>query len=153
MQELISKKYIFTDKVYESQDEVFEDLGEILLEDGYVKTSYVEALKEREKNFPTGLPTGSLKIAIPHTEPQFVEKPCIVVAKLAKPVFFNEMGKIDSPIAIELVIMLALNDGKKHLKTLQKIMDIISDQEILAQLKAADSCEAIYQAFQLALNK
>ncbi|MGX2945603.1 PTS sugar transporter subunit IIA [Enterococcus alishanensis] len=153
MQELISKKYIFVDKDYESQDQVFEDLGSVLINDGYATVEYIEALKEREKKFPTGLPTNYIKIAIPHTEPRFVNKPCILVAKLAKPVTFNEMGKFDSPIDIDMIIMLALNDGKTHLNTLQKVMDIISDQEILGRLKTDNTCDGIYETFQVALNK
>ena len=152
MQELISKKYIFTDKEYQNRDAVFEELGKMLIDDGYAKPSYIKALKEREKNFPTGLKTSSLRIAIPHTDASHVLKPCIVVSKLAKPVEFNEMGKIQTPMDVDMIIMLALNDGKKHLTMLQKVISIIGDHELLSLLEKAKTNDEIFEFFNDVLN-
>ena len=124
----------------------------MLIDDGYAKPSYINALKEREKNFPTGLKTSSLRIAIPHTDASHVLKPCIVVTKLAKPVEFNEMGKIQTPIDVDMIIMLALNDGKKHLAMLQKVISIIGDPDQLALLEKAETSDEIFEFFNNVLN-
>lgn len=152
MQELISKKYIFVDKTYEDQDALFEELGQMLIQDGFAEPNYVEALRQREEKFPTGLQTSRLKIAIPHTEPQYVKKPCIVVTKLAKPVVFNEMGKLDAPIPVDMVVMMAINDGKRHLSTLQKIVSIMGDEVLLDKLNGANTCDEIYEVFDHVIN-
>ena len=152
MQELISKKYIFVDKTYEDQDALFEELGQMLIQDGFAEPNYVEALRQREEKFPTGLQTSRLKIAIPHTEPQYVKKPCIVVTKLAKPVEFNEMGKVNSPISVDMVVMMAINDGKRHLSTLQKIVSIMGDEDLLDKLNEANTCNEIYEVFNHVIN-
>ncbi|MBO0409636.1 PTS sugar transporter subunit IIA [Enterococcus hulanensis] len=152
MQELISKKYIFVDKTYKDQDALFEELGQMLIDDGFAKPNYIDALRQREEKFPTGLQTSRLKIAIPHTEPQYVNKPCIVVTKLAEPVVFNEMGKNDSPISVDMVVMMAINDGKRHLSTLQKIVSIMGDDALLDQLNSANTCNEIYEVFDYVIN-
>ena len=36
--------------------------------------TYVDALKDREKDFPTGVNMGNIEIAIPHTDKQHVIK-------------------------------------------------------------------------------
>lgn len=152
MQELISKKYIFTDKTYNNSDEVFEDLGNMLIRDGFAKSSYVQALKEREKTFPTGLMTSGLRLAIPHTDASHVLKSCIVVVKLAKPVLFNEMGKIQTPMSVDMIIMLVLNDGKKHLAMLQKITSIFDNQTLLTKLEDAKTKDQIFEVLEGILN-
>ncbi|MBP1042302.1 PTS sugar transporter subunit IIA [Vagococcus sp. BWB3-3] len=152
MESLISKDYIFVKKTYENSDEVFEDLGKLLINQGYAKPTYIDALKTREEKFPTGLLTNGLGVAIPHTEASQVIKSRIVVAKLTKPVHFNEMGKVATPIDVDMIIMLALNDGKKHLEALQKIISIVGNHELLKALESADTCDAIYDVFDEVIN-
>ena len=41
-----------------SSDDIFEALGGKLVKQGYCKESYVQALKDREAEFPTGINTG-----------------------------------------------------------------------------------------------
>ena len=49
--------------------DVVSNLGERLIEGGYVKDSFVQAALIREKSMPTGLPlNGKYNAAIPHTD-------------------------------------------------------------------------------------
>ena len=41
-----------------------------LLDRKLVTVDYPQAVKDREKKFPTGLPTSPIGVAIPHTDPQ-----------------------------------------------------------------------------------
>ena len=78
-----------------SSDDIFEALGGKLVKQGYCKESYVQALKDREAEFPTGINTGEKGVAIPHTDVSHVNKKGIAIATLKQPVEFVEMGTDD----------------------------------------------------------
>lgn len=76
-------------------DQIFEKLGGEFVERGYCKESYVQALKDREAEFPTGITMASGGVAIPHTDASHVLKKGIAFATLKEPVQFVEMGTDD----------------------------------------------------------
>ena len=93
-------------------------------EKGYVKDGFFQALVEREKSFPTGLPMeGDIKAAIPHADPAYVIKPAVAVGVLKNPVAFGEMGSSDRMVMCKLIFVLALKDSKNHLDLLRNLMD------------------------------
>lgn len=114
--------------------EVLKTVGTALIREGYAKSTYVNGLIEREKKFPTGLNIGGIGIAIPHTEACYVEKDGMALAVLKTPVKFFQMGTDDENIDVRLVFMLAIKDPDKHLKRLQRILDLIQDSSVLEQL-------------------
>lgn len=139
-----------TDIKAESEQEVFEQLGGVLVQEGYCKESYVEALKEREKVFPTGVMAGDIGVAIPHTDPCYVEKTGIAIAVLKEPVSFFHMGtnpKENVKVPVKFVMMLAIA-GKQHLEVLQKAILLIQDAEVLRKLVEAENPEEIIQIIQ-----
>ena len=123
-----------------SSDDIFEALGGKLVKQGYCKESYVQALKDREAEFPTGINTGEKGVAIPHTD---VSKKGIAIATLKQPVEFVEMGTDDEYVNAQVIFMLAV-DEKGHLELLQAILAVLQDQEVLKKLiKAKDAKEII----------
>ena len=46
---------------------------------GYVNENYLNGLIAREREFPTGLITKYLNIALPHSECEYVEKPFVLL--------------------------------------------------------------------------
>lgn len=141
---LVRKEYIYENLSVKNQEEAFDVMGKRLVRDGITKESYVQALKDREKNFPTGLATAGIVIAMPHTDSSHVNEGCIAIAKLKDPVKFHEMGNKKNLLNVEMIFMLALNDPTMHLEMLQKIIGMFSNQEILKQLKDAETSEQIY---------
>lgn len=101
-----------------SSDDIFEALGGKLVKQGYCKESYVQALKDREAEFPTGINTGEKGVAIPHTDVSHVNKKGIAIATLKQPVEFVEMGTDDEYVNAQVIFMLAV-DEKGHLELLQ----------------------------------
>lgn len=63
--------------------DVISTLAKSLTEQGYVADSFLEAIIEREKVFPTGLPTGEIGVAIPHTDSEHVHKPMVAMISKA----------------------------------------------------------------------
>lgn len=128
----------------DSSDDIFEALGGELVKQGYCKESYVQALKDREAQFPTGISTGEKGVAIPHTDVSHVNKKGIAIATLKEPVSFMEMGTDDEYVSVQVVFMLAV-DEKGHLELLQAILGILQDQRVLNRLVGAESKKEIIE--------
>ena len=132
--EELKTSLILTDLEAGSSREVFEQLGGLLTEEGYTKDSYVQALIDREKDYPTGLNIGDVGVAIPHTNISHVNKAATAIATLKTPVDWIEMGTEDEPVRARLVFMLAVDDPEAHLAQLQAIVGIIQDQDVLNRI-------------------
>lgn len=142
----LDEELIFLDLDVRSSDEIMEIVGGKLIDTGYCKPDYVEALKQREKEFPTGIDTGSIGIAIPHTTVDYVNKGNIAIARLRKPVPFQQMGNGDETVRVKLVFMLAVDDPSQHLAKLQGIVDIIQDEMTLRKFLNAEKKHEIMEA-------
>lgn len=142
--EELKEDLIFTDVEAENTDDIFEKLGGALTQKGYTKDSYVQALKDREAEYPTGLNIDGFGVAIPHTPVEHVNKAATCIGILKKPVEFVEMGTDDDKVDVKLVFMLAVVDPSAHIDQLQRIVTIIQDKEVMKQLaKAKDPREII----------
>lgn len=126
----------------ENTDQIFEKLGGEFVERGYCKESYVQALKDREAEFPTGITMASGGVAIPHTDASHVLKKGIAFATLKEPVQFVEMGTDDEYVNARIVCMLAV-DEKGHLDLLQAIIGILQSKETVDRIMNAGSPEEV----------
>lgn len=119
-------------------------LTDYLLEKGYVKEGYKEAILEREASFPTGLSTGAINIAIPHADTSYVNQAALCVGISKKPVKFSAMDEPDHQIDVNIVIVLALKEAHGHLEMLQKVVELIKDQDNLKSIVTANDKEPVY---------
>ncbi|GFO85931.1 PTS sugar transporter subunit IIA [Anaerostipes butyraticus] len=142
--EKLKKELIIPGLEAKNSDEIFEALGGELVKQGYCKESYVQALKDREAEFPTGINMGEKGVAIPHTDVSHVNKKGIAIATLKEPVSFIEMGTDDEYVKAQVIFMLAV-DEKGHLELLQAILGILQDQETLTKLTEAKDAEEIIE--------
>lgn len=131
--EELNSSLIFTDVKAQSYQDVMEQIGGACIKEGYAKESYVDALIEREGEFPTGLDIDGVGVAIPHTDAGHVIKEGIAIGILENPVEFVQMGS-DETVKVNLVFMLAIAKPHEHLEKLQKILGIIQDKEVLKKL-------------------
>lgn len=132
--EELDKSVIVPDLEAETWEDVMKSLGQKLIDEGYTKESYIDALLTREKDFPTGLDIEGLGVAIPHTDVSHVNKAGIAIGVLKKPVTFIQMGSDDEEIGVKLVFMLAVTDPNAHIDELQRIIEIIQDKDVLEKL-------------------
>lgn len=131
-----------------SKEEALRLLGGRLIEQGYVKEDFIESLLEREKNYPTGLPTEPFGVAIPHTDGDRVHKSTVAFASLKNPVKFLMMGTDDKLVDVKLIFMLALKSPDDQLEMLQKLVELIQDPEMvskLVQVKSADELNGLVE--------
>ena len=125
--------------------EVLAYMAEYLQSKGLVKDSYSKAITDREAEFPTGLFTGNINIAIPHADTEHVEKAAICVGVLEEPIIFRAMDDPDKELEIRLIIMLALKEAHGHIEMLQKVVELIKDQEALNKVIESSDSSIIYQ--------
>ena len=98
-----------------------------VVDNGHGKPSLVDALVERERRFPTGLPT-LVPSAIPHTDAIHVLHSGLAVATLAEPVMFAQMGGSGEELPAQIVVLLCITDPGEQVGALQMVLARLSDQ-------------------------
>ncbi|MDO5145627.1 MAG: PTS sugar transporter subunit IIA [Eubacteriales bacterium] len=148
--ENINESLVFNHLSVSNSDEVFDALGGNLEKLGYCKNTYVQALKDRERSFPTGIQLPEIGIAIPHTDPEHVNKSAISIATLENPVRYFHMGTSPgdgAEVQVKLIIMLAIA-GTGHLDILQKAIQLIQDQEAVSCILEAKTARDVINIIQ-----
>lgn len=143
MEKVLDENLIVLDADVETAEDCIKLGGKLLLENGYVKPGYIEAVIEREKVFPTGLRGKEIAIAIPHTENTFVNKPAVAVIIPKKKVEFCAMGTNNNKLNCEIVLPLVVKDPHKQVDMLKQIMRIIQDTQLLRSIRSAKNKEEI----------
>lgn len=143
----IKQELIFLDKEYQQVNDYFTEINELLQATGYVEKSFLEAIKTREINFPTGLPLNSCAIAIPHCDSEHIKQPFISFTKLRNTLSFVQMGTQDVYLAVNMIFMLGFTrDDPKQIVLLQRLMEIFMNEECVKKLlhvNDEDSCYMI----------
>ena len=92
MENYFKRENIFLDFDANDRKDFLSKISKILFEKKYVKEGFDDSIIEREEQYPTGLDFGEYKIAIPHTNPEYVNEEGIITVKLKKPIIFRDMG-------------------------------------------------------------
>lgn len=128
--------------------EIIYQLAQPLVDDDLVVSNFAEHVLKREENFPTGLPTQPIGVAIPHTDHKYVHRNAIAMGILSEPVLFEDMGGESESVPVRIIFMLALSESNKQLNALGWIMEMIQDStfmESLLNMKIADIYSAVSQ--------
>lgn len=136
--DLLFEDLVLLDFEANDQEDLIEKMCAVLEEKEYVKADYSKDVINREKKYPTALPTEVLKVAIPHAETnENVIHPAILIAKLKKPVEFLEMGSLGKKVNVDAVFLLAVKGNKSQLEILPKLISVFSEHEMMSKLKAS----------------
>lgn len=122
--------------------EVLGTIARHLLEKDLVEDSFPQTLWDRERRYPTGLPT-RIPTAIPHADTEHVRTRCLAVATLAQPVEFGEMGGSDGDtVATQLLVLPLVTDPDAMVPALQRMIGALTDEHVVMELLgAADETE------------
>lgn len=119
--------------VLDGDSETLEDAirfaGKELYELGLVKENYAEKCIEREKVFSTGLPT-KISVAIPHTDPEWVNYNCLCFQRMKKPVTAIEIGGTEK-LSCSVVINMGITGEGNQVTMLSKIIEAFQDEEFV----------------------
>ncbi len=141
--EALNQEMILTDLNAKTANEVFEQLGGTMVQQGYCKESFVQALMDRETAAPTGINMRGVGVAVPHTTPEHVNREGLAIGQLRQPVHFLQMGTDDIDVPVQLVFMMAITDPEVHMPLMMRIFQIVQDQAVLEKLLQAKSKEEI----------
>lgn len=137
---------------FASRDEALRSMAEKFVEQGFSKASYPQAIIDREKKYPTGLPAEAFGIAISHCDSEHVNVSAIGVSVLDEPVEFEMMGGMcGGPLSVYVIFMLAIKDPKAQVPTLQKMMAVIQNKSLLQDIRDARTADEVYDLLAPAL--
>jgi len=139
-----------------SSESIIRSLSALLEASGAVRSGYAEACVAREEEHPTGLPTPGMAVAIPHADPDLVERAAIAVAIPDRPVAFAQMGDPAVELQAGAVFLLALPDAQGQLSALRRVATFVQDPDRLQALVAAgtpDEVVAVFTAFDQEINE
>ncbi len=132
----------------QTKEEAIGALARLFLENGFVKDSYLEAVLAREETFPTGLPTETFGVAIPHTDSVHVIRPGVAVGVLKEPVEFGMMGYPGEVVQARLLFMLAIKDPNMQVELLQDLIELFSVSALMQELISCTEAESIAELVQ-----
>jgi len=117
-------------------DDFFEKMSVKLLKLGYVKETFLEAIKKREAEYPTALPVEPYAVAIPHTDSEHIIKPFIAPVRL-KTVKWCEMAANDVEHDVRFVFILGIHGSNEHVELLQVLVENFQDAQLMKDLLEA----------------
>lgn len=150
--EILNEKLVKLNLDAKSSEEIIKDLGNLMYEQKKVKNTYVSAVIEREKKFPTGLPSNGVYVAIPHTDSIHVSTSCIAIATLKNPVQFSMMGDEATKLNVEMVFLLAIEDPDKQVTLLKNLMGLLQNKELLLKVKNSKSVNEVLDLLNMLEN-
>jgi len=121
-------------------EEAIRRLGARMVDYGYVRETFVDAVIERERTFPTGLPT-SIPVAIPHTDAVHCCRPAIAIGVLTRPVTFGEMGNPQGKVDAKVIFLLSITDPSQQVVWLQKLVEAFQHPHFLQHLVKSRNTE------------
>lgn len=131
-------------------DEAFEVMADKLLKRGLVKETYLEAIKEREKDFPTGIDLSVVEknfpnVAIPHTESQYCNTTNVILVKLRNEIIVRNMMDSSSELKVKYLFMILNEAGGEQANILANIMGFVTDKNNIDSLEKAQTIEELYE--------
>ncbi|MBN7276396.1 PTS sugar transporter subunit IIA [Lactobacillus acetotolerans] len=142
--EMLHEDTIFLTIDANDRDDLFEQIAERLNKLGYVKDSYAEALKKREDEFPTGLVTKYLSIALPHVDPENINKPFIAAVKNIKPIHMLQMGS-NEDMKAQYFFFLGITDSSHQVVLLQKFMLLLRNKNFADELTSQTDPKKMFE--------
>ncbi|MGB9839770.1 BglG family transcription antiterminator [Thermovenabulum sp.] len=139
LKELLTKDTIRLKVKAESWEEAVRIGGRLLFENGYVESTYVEAMVKNVKEIGPYIVIAP-GIAMPHARPEDgVKSICMSLITLENPVEFG--NKDNDPV--RMVICFGAVDHENHLKALSELMEILMDKECLDGILKAESVNEV----------
>ena len=138
---ILSNENIVLNQVLTTKEEAIRLTGKILVDRGYVESSYIEKMLEREEMTSTFM--GNF-VAIPHgtdDAKQEVKESGIAIIQVPEGVDFGD-GNI-----VKLIIGIA-GKGDEHLEILSNIAIVVSEEENVEKIVNASTKDEVLSFFE-----
>ncbi|MDE8054003.1 PTS sugar transporter subunit IIA [Erysipelothrix rhusiopathiae] len=141
--ELFSNELVFLNKELNSSEELFDWFNVFATEKGIVTERFLRNIKKREAEYPTGIQTEFIGVAIPHTDPENIIKPFVAVIKPTNPILFEPMGMGEHQIKAEFIFILGVKNDGGQVVMLQNLMNLLMNKEAVKLLCLAINEEEV----------
>lgn len=125
--------------------DLFEIIGNKLIEKNIVCDDFIGAITQREQQFPTGLRAEPNSIAIPHTESEYVKESCICFVRAKSPVVFSEMVDVEKTVDVHYIFFIIMKDRDKQVSVIQDILDVANNQDKMIKIMDASTEHEIFE--------
>jgi galactitol PTS system EIIA component len=143
--DLVREDLILDDFLPGSREEALERMAGILVEKGFCKPEFVQAILDREAAHPSALPMSGLKIAIPHTDAEHVNRSALLFARLREPLEFRSMGDPEEKLQVAMISMFALKEKKLIGDLLETLLTVYQQEAVLDSLYRAPDRHAMFR--------
>lgn len=126
-----------------SEEQLFSYVAKKLKERGYVNDSYLEGITKREEEFPTGLITKNLNIALPHSDPEYIIEPFVYVVRSNNDVTVKQMGD-NQEMKVKDFFFLGIKEPSGQVGVLQSLMNLFMNDDFTKEYINAQSQEEIF---------
>lgn len=137
------KEVMLFNEDVQSSTEIITILSDKLKDRKIVNDEFLKHALKREKEFPTGLATNGIGVAIPHTDSKYVNESQIAFASLKNPIKFKSMVDLNQDVSVSLVFMIAMASPHEQAGLLSKLMGLFQVPEELDKLKACKTKEEV----------
>ena len=142
--DLLTKEQVVTELKATDRWEAIEELIELLVKNGHVKSEYSEAIlsvvKKREISMSTGIGFG---IGIPHASTDLVDEVTGAFGRSKNGVNFDALD--NQPVTLVMLFLVPQGQFQKHLHTLAKIAKVLHKKEFRKMLEDAEDASEMYQ--------
>lgn len=121
-----------------STEELFDAVNARLTAEHTVRDTFLAAARAREKQYPTGLDFGHSQVAIPHTDPEFIIEPGLLVCRNAQATVFHAMDDPERSLDVRLSIWPLVTDPHRQTAMLAAVISILQDVGSTSRLLTAD---------------
>ncbi len=129
----------------DNKEAVLKELSDAAIAKGFAKADYHQALIERESQYPTGLHTPEVEVAIPHADAEWANVSSLTIGLLDKPVKFQSMDGLGGDVNAEIVFMLTIQDPKEQIDFLRAFSTVLGSPEILLDFKQTGDHHALVE--------
>lgn len=112
-------------------EQALDALSQRLLAFCYVRPSFIQAVKEREKECPTGIEVGPIGIALPHAGIDHTLKPGLAIGIAREPILFGQMSDPKKTVSVDIVVMIAVGNADLHMHVLSAVAGAVQDRDFL----------------------
>ena len=141
--EMFKEELVSINVEVDSEEQLFSYVAKKLKEGRYVKDSYLEGITKREEEFPTGLITKNLNIALPHSDPEHIREPFIYVVRINNDVTVKQMGD-NQEMKVKDFFFLGIKEPSGQVGVLQSLMNLFMNDDFVKEYIEAQSQEEIF---------
>lgn len=122
-----------------NQEEFFNKVNEELKRLDYVESSFLDAIKDREKKFPTGLQTNKYCIALNHVDSCHVKVNALFIYKLKNKILYKRMDNPAEELPVFYVFVLLIKDHDLQVKAISGLCRLFTNDEFMDSLSKFSS--------------